>query len=100
MKIKLALIILLISSSFSFNIAQDTTKEKKEFRKISQNAFKPGEKLTFEINYGFVTAGEAVMEVDPVYQTMNGRKCYDIRFIVNSTSSFDWVYKVKDFYRT
>ncbi|HMS33606.1 MAG TPA: DUF3108 domain-containing protein [Ignavibacteria bacterium] len=100
MKIKLALTILLITSSFNLNIAQDTSANKKEFRKINQNAFKPGEKLTFEINYGFVTAGEAVMEVDPVYQTMNGRKCYDIRFTVNSTSSFDWVYKVKDFYRT
>lgn len=100
MKIKLALTILLIISSFNLNIAQDTSANKKEFRKINQNAFKPGEKLTFEINYGFVTAGEAVMEVDPVYQTINGRKCYDIRFTVNSTSSFDWVYKVKDFYRT
>lgn len=100
MKIKLALTILLITSSFNLNIAQDTSANRKEFRKINQNAFKPGEKLTFEINYGFVTAGEAVMEVDPVYQTMNGRKCYDIRFTVNSTSSFDWVYKVKDFYRT
>jgi hypothetical protein len=100
MKIKLALTILLITISFNLNIAQDSSDVKKEFRKISQSAFKPGEKLTFEINYGFVTAGEAVMEVDPVYQIMNGRKCYDIRFTVNSTSSFDWVYKVKDFYRT
>lgn len=77
--------------------AQDSNEE---FRKISQNAFKPGEKLTFEINYGFVTAGEAIMEIDPVLQTMNGRKCYDIRFFVNSVPSFDWVYKVRDFYRT
>jgi len=100
MKIKFALTILFISVSFNLNIAQDSSVAKKEFRKISQNAFKPGEKLVFEINYGFVTAGEAVMEIDPVYQTLNGRKCYDIRFTVNSTSSFDWVYKVKDFYRT
>lgn len=99
MKNKIALAILLILISFQFTFAQ-TSDTKTEFRKIEQNAFKPGEKLTFEINYGFVTAGEAVMEIDPVFQTMNGRKCYDIRFTVNSTSSFDWVYKVKDFYRT
>ncbi len=72
----------------------------KEFRKITQKAFKPGEKLTFEISYGFVNAGEAVMEIDKNYQTINGRKCYDIRFYVNSSSSFEWVYKVRDFYRT
>ncbi|MBK8551925.1 MAG: DUF3108 domain-containing protein [Ignavibacteria bacterium] len=100
MKNKIVLAILLILISFQFTFSQNSSDTKTEFRKIEQNAFKPGEKLTFEINYGFVTAGEAVMEIDPVFQTMNGRKCYDIRFTVNSTSSFDWVYKVKDFYRT
>ena len=99
MKNKFALVILLILNCFNFVSAQ-SSDTKNEFRKIEQDAFKPGEKLTFEINYGFVTAGEAVMIIDPVYQTMNGRKCYDIRFTVNSTSSFDWVYKVNDFYRT
>jgi hypothetical protein len=98
MKIKLV-ILLLLAAFLSIDFAVAQTSEG-EFRKISQNAFKPGEKLTFEINYGFVTAGEAIMEIDPVLQTMNGRKCYDIRFFVNSVPSFDWVYKVRDFYRT
>lgn len=96
---KSALILLFLFICINFSLAQDSAA-KKEFRKIKQNAFKTGEKLTFEINYGFVTAGEAVMEVDPVYQTMNGRKCFDIRFFVTSTPSFEWVYQVKDFYRT
>lgn len=99
MKTNLVISLLIILLSLNLSRAQDS-ESKNEFRKIKQNAFKTGEKLTFEINYGFVTAGEAVMEVDPSYQTMNGRKCYDIRFYVNSTPSFDWVYKVKDFYRT
>ncbi|MEO8664452.1 MAG: DUF3108 domain-containing protein [Ignavibacteria bacterium] len=85
---------------FVINVCHSQDSTNFEFRKIPQKAFKNGEKLTFEINFGFVTAGEAVMEIDPVFQIMNGRKCYDIRFFVNSTSSFDWVYKVKDFYRT
>lgn len=93
------LVISLIAICYSFSFAQDSTSVK-EFRKIKQNAFKQGEKLTFELNYGFVNAGEAIMEVDGALQTINGRKCYDIRFFVNSTSSFDWVYKVRDFYRT
>ena len=79
MKNKLALAVILITLISNFSFADDSTITK-EFRKISQNAFKPGEKLTFEINYGYVTAGEAIMEIDPVYQTINGRKCYDIRF--------------------
>ncbi|MEP7146083.1 MAG: DUF3108 domain-containing protein [bacterium] len=100
MKIKLTLILFIFLLSFKISSSQDSASTKFEFRKIPQNAFKNGEKLTFEINFGFVTAGEAVMEIDPVFQIVNGRKCHDIRFYVNSTSSFDWVYKVKDFYRT
>ncbi len=71
-----------------------------DFRKIENKAFKQGERLNFEVNYGFITAGEAVMEVAPELVTMNGRKCYDITFKVNSTSSFDMVYKVRDNYKT
>lgn len=99
MKLKFAIPVffILILSNISFSGDSTTAKE---FRTIKQNAFKPGEKLTFEISYGFVQAGEAVMEIDKNYQIMNGRKCYDIRFYVNSTASFDWVYKVRDFYRT
>ncbi|MBS1518271.1 MAG: DUF3108 domain-containing protein [Bacteroidetes bacterium] len=92
--LKSIFIIFLLTCSVAIN-AQNS-----EFRKITQNAFTTGEKLTFEINYGFVNAGTAVMEIDPVLQTINGRKCYDIRFTVNSSGSFDWVYKVRDFYRT
>jgi hypothetical protein len=99
MRLRSVLTAAIIIFSVITTSAQDSSVSK-EFRKIKQNAFKPGEKLTFEINYGFVTAGEAVMEIDKNYQNINGRKCYDIRFNVNSTSSFDWVYKVRDFYRT
>jgi len=100
MKIKSVLVLILFIIGIQFAASQDTSDDQEDFRKIEHDAFKPGEKLTFEINYGFVTAGEAVMEIDPEYQTMNGRKCYDIRFYVNSSASFEWVYKVKDFYRT
>lgn len=96
---KFVIAVVLILISFKVSLAGDSTA-KAEFRKIKQTAFKPGEKLTFEISYGFVNAGTAIMEIDQNYQTINGRKCYDIRFNVNSTASFDWVYKVRDFYRT
>lgn len=75
-------------------------RSQSDFRKEVNNAFKPGERLTFEINYGFITAGEAIMEISPVLATINGRKCYDVTFKVNSTPSFDLVYKVRDYYKT
>jgi hypothetical protein len=71
----------------------------KEFRTIENNAFTVGEKLTFDIKYGFVTAGVAVMEI-PKIKKIAGREVYHITFKVNSIPSFDSFYKVRDRYET
>lgn len=92
---KIILLVLLMLGTITVSVFGQT-----EFRTIQQNAFKPGEKLKYEINYGFVTAGEAIMEVSPNLGTINGRSVYDISVVVNSTSSFDWVYNVRDLYKT
>ncbi|MFA8342172.1 MAG: DUF3108 domain-containing protein [Rhodothermaceae bacterium] len=73
--------------------------QKKDFRKIEHNAFDVGEKLTFEVNYGPITAGIAVMEI-PKLKRISGRDSYNIQFKVNSVSSFDGVFKVRDKYVT
>jgi hypothetical protein len=69
------------------------------FRKIRNSAFAVGERLVFSVNYGIVTAGEAVMEI-PAYDSVAGRRCYRVEFRVNSSASFAWVYTVKDRYLT
>ena len=69
------------------------------FRKIENKAFKEGEKLTFDVNYGFVTAGIAIMEV-PRIKKISGRNSYHVTFEVNSVPSFDMFYKVRDRYET
>lgn len=68
-------------------------------RKINNEAFGVNERLVFDVNYGFITAGEAVMEI-PSYDSVAGRKCYRVEFTVNSLPSFSWVYKVEDRYLT
>jgi len=70
-----------------------------ELRKLENNAFKEGEKLTFKLNYGFVTAGIATMQI-PRIKRISGRNAYHVLFEVNSVPSFDWVYKVRDRYET
>lgn len=70
-----------------------------EFRKIPNEAFGVGERLVFNVNYGFITAGEAVMAV-AAYDSIAGRKCYRVEFTVNSLPSFSWIYKVEDRYLT
>lgn len=70
-----------------------------EFRKIENNAFKEGEKLTFDVKYGFVTAGIAVMQI-PKIKRISGRDAYHVTFEVNTVPSFDWIFKVRDRYET
>ncbi len=82
-------IILLLTLSLTAN----------DFRKIENNAFKEGEKLTFDVKYGFVTAGIAEMAI-PKIKTIAGRDVYHITFKVNSLSAFDPFFKVRDRYET
>lgn len=98
MKKKIIVLFLLVFAGFTANFneinAQDTT-----LRTVPNTAFKTGEKLIFEINYGFITAGTAEMSIAPNTVNINGRPCYDITFAVNSSSAFGSVYKVNDYYK-
>lgn len=87
---------IMILSLFAKTIS---AQDKDEFRTIENNAFKVGEKLTFDLKYGFVTAGISVMQVEDIRKIF-GRDTYHITFSVNSVPSFDWIYKVRDRYET
>ncbi len=70
-----------------------------EFRKLENKAFGVGEKLTFDVRYGFVTAGVAVMSI-PSIKKIAGREAYHVNFTVNSVPAFDLFYKVRDRYES
>ena len=82
----------LITKEDSLTVQRDT------LRKIPNGAFAGGEFLKFDVHYGFVTAGEAIMQVtDTIYK---GRECHRIDFRVDSKPFFRWIYKVEDRYTT
>ncbi len=91
-------VFLIIGLSF-IAIYPQTALSNEEFRTVENKAFKEGEKLTFDLNYGFVTAGIAVMEI-PRIKKISGRNAYHINFEVNSVPSFDMFYKVRDRYES
>jgi hypothetical protein len=70
-----------------------------QLRSIDNVAFGVGERLTFDVNYGFITAGSAVLEI-PALDSIAGRACYRVEFRVNSLPSFSWIYRVEDRYVT
>ncbi len=90
--IKILILLLFVFSSYSYG-------QKTEFRKLENKAFTVGEKLTFKVKYGFVTAGIAEMNVRKISR-LAGRDVYDITFQVNTVSAFDPFYKVRDRYAT
>lgn len=82
-----------------FSLAVFANDDKDGFRKMENKAFKEGEKLTFDVKYGFVTAGIATMQI-PSIKRISGRDAYHVTFEVNTVPSFDLFYKVRDRYET
>lgn len=69
-------------------------------RTVTNTAFKTGEKLVYRIHYGFVDAGEAVLEVKDSKWKFSGRDAYHVVGTGKSLGGFDWVFKVRDRYET
>jgi len=69
------------------------------YRKMGNKAWGVGERMVFDIKYGFVTAGEAVLTI-PAADSVGGRRAYRIEVKVNSLPAFSWVYRVEDRYLT
>lgn len=61
----------------------------------TEDPFISGEVLTFDIRYGFIVAGSAKMKV---FEKTNekGRRIYHLQTTAKSSSTFSWIYEVKD----
>lgn len=97
-KISYIIITFLLLQSVMFSEGKEGNGSS-DFRKLENHAFAVGEKLTFDVKYGFVTAGIAVMQI-PEIKRISGRQAYHITFEVNTVPSFDWFFKVRDRYET
>lgn len=69
-------------------------------RTLPHNAFKPGEKLTYVLHYGFVNAGEATLELRETDLKVQGRTMLQAVGKGRSTGAFNAFYKVDDHYET
>ena len=78
---------------------QSFAQKGNDFRKNENIAFREGEKLTFDVKYGFVTAGIASFEI-PKIKKISGRNAYHVTFEVNTVPTFDTFFKVRDRYET
>jgi hypothetical protein len=65
------------------------------YREVTNDSFGPGEYLRFSVGYGFLTAGQATLEVQDT-NSHNDHLCYRIYSETKSNSFFDGFYKVRD----
>jgi Protein of unknown function (DUF3108) len=68
--------------------------------RVENNAFSTNEVLEYRIHYGFMDAGTAKLEVDPILKNVGGRTCYRVVGSGKSTGAFNWFFKVKDHYES
>lgn len=68
---------------------------------VNNSAFQVGEKLRYRISYGFVDAGEAVLEVKSTTKKgSGGRELLHVKGIGQTLGGFNSVYKVNDVYES
>lgn len=68
--------------------------------RVENNAFSTSEVLEYRIHYGFMDAGTAKLEVDPVLKNIGGRSCYRVVGSGKSVGAFNWFFKVRDHYES
>ncbi|MFH1784206.1 MAG: DUF3108 domain-containing protein [bacterium] len=92
-------VIILFSSLVYFCLSKGAFAEEEKSRKVLNRAFEVGEKQTFAIKWGVVTAGYATLEVRGLVE-IDGHETYEIVSEANSSSFFDVFYKVRDTVRS
>jgi len=92
-----------LSMSFAQNATikdADAGHELYPLRNLQHNAFQPGEKLTYIVHYGWVNAGEAVVQLKESDREIQGRKVWVATGKGRSLGAFNTFYKVDDLYET
>jgi len=76
-------------------------REPSDLPKVENKAFQVGEKLRYRITYGFIDAGEAVLEIkSTTKKNANGREMWHAVGIGRTLGGFNSVYKVEDRYES
>jgi len=68
--------------------------------KIGEPVFKPGEKLSYRLKYGFFTGATATIRVEESEKKFDGHSAYHIIADGRTAGAFDVFYKVRNRYET
>lgn len=91
---------LLLPVFFLLFIIGQIASAQQNLRHVTNDAFIRGEVLKFRIHYGFMDAGEAILEVKKDPKNIGGRECYHVVGTGRTLGAFDWFFKVRDRYES
>ena len=94
------IIISILFSLESFRLQKSVNYKTNILPKIDYIPFKPGEKLSFNLHYGIINAGEATLEVKSTETKIAGHNHFEVDVSGKSNSFFDPFYKVRDNYQS
>ncbi|MDW8301601.1 MAG: DUF3108 domain-containing protein, partial [Bacteroidia bacterium] len=77
-----------------------TSDKVQPLRYLEYDAFDYGERLTYKVKYGMMSAGKVFMEILPNPVEVSGRKCYHIVATMVTKGAVDAMYPVIDRYET
>lgn len=69
-------------------------------RSMSNYAFTHGERLKFRVHYGWIDAGEILLEVKPDPKKFINHFCYQIVGTGRTVGAFDFFFKIRDHFET
>ncbi len=91
------IIVLLLTALCGFGF---TLHFQESFEPITNHSFSKGEVLEYRVHYGFLNAGEGIVEVSPNIFKVNNRPCYKINVSGKSVGPFDLMLRIRDTWRT
>lgn len=77
-----------------------TSSDQVSYPNANNKAFQAGEKLRYRVTYGFVDAGEAILEVNSTTKKGNGRDMLHMKGTGRTLGGFNAFYKVNDVYES
>lgn len=103
-KISFALLLLFMLSAINaqkvlLNV-DSLADEMKKIPKVNFQPFQKGERLEYLVHYGFINAGIATIEVAEEDVEIGGKKVLKVLGSGRSTGTFDWFFKVRDYYES
>ena len=77
-----------------------TTSSDSINKKVKNEAFERGERLEYRIHYGWMDAGEALLEIKEEKRVLSNKTTYHMVGTGKTLGAFNWFYKVRDRYET